>query len=111
MPAFPMLRRTADFDAITRLGAVRASPQLVLRTLRNGRDTTRIGLSTPRTLGTAVERNRTRRRLRELVRERYRTLPAGWDILVIARPEATRATFAELREALASVIARSELEG
>jgi ribonuclease P protein component len=110
MPAFPMLRRTADFDAITRRGAVRTSRLLVLRTLRTGRDTTRIGLATPRALGGAVERNRLRRRLRELIRERYRTLPAGWDLLVVARPEAVRATFAELREALASVLERSELE-
>lgn len=111
MPAFPTLRRSADFDAITRRGAVRASPLLVLRTLRNGGDTTRIGLATPRTLGGAVDRNRIRRRLRELIRERYPTLPVGWDLLVAARPQAVRASFAELREALASLIARSELNG
>lgn len=111
MPAFPMLRRAAEFDAITRRGAVHTSALLVLRTLRNGGDTTRIGISTPRALGGAVVRNRTRRRLRELIRERYETLPSGWDLLVIARHQAAGATFAELREALETVLARSELDG
>jgi len=70
---------------------------------------TRIGLSTPRSLGGAVQRNRVRRRLRELIRERYGDLRQGWDLLVIARPESAQASYPELREALAMVLARSEV--
>jgi ribonuclease P protein component len=105
------LRRKADFDAIGRSGSVRSTRLLVLRWLRTDRAVTRIGMSTPRSLGGAVQRNRVRRRLRELVREQLRereaTLGAGYDLLLIARPEAARASHAELREALRSLVERS----
>ncbi len=104
-----MLRRKADFDAIGRGGSTCSSRLLVLRTLRTEAATTRIGLSTPRRLGGAVERNQVRRRLRELLRERYADLAAGWDVLVIARPEAARASYADLRTAVASLLERSRI--
>ena len=91
MPAFPTLRRKADFDAIGRAGSVRSTRLLVLRFVRTDRAETRIGMSTPRTLGGAVQRNRVRRRLRELLREQLterEPMGAGWDLLLIARPEA-----------------------
>ncbi len=56
-----------------------------------------------------MERNRVRRRLRALFRERYGQLETGWDLLVIARPVAAQATYAELREALTNVLRRSEI--
>jgi ribonuclease P protein component len=109
------LRRKADFDAIGRSGSVRSTRLLVLRWLRTDRAVTRIGMSTPRSLGGAVQRNRVRRRLRELVREQLRereaTLGAGYDLLLIARPEAARASHAELREALRSLVERSGIGG
>ena len=107
MPAFPMLRRKADFDALGRHGTARSSRLLVLRSLRTDGAETRVGLSTPRSLGGAVQRNRVRRRLRELIRERRGSIGAGWDLLLIARPEAATASHAELREALGSLLERS----
>jgi len=108
VPAFPMLRHKADFDALARSGATRSNRLLVLRTLRTDRTETRVGLSTPRSLGGAVQRNRVRRRLRELVRERHGSIGAGWDLLIIARPEAAQTSHAELRAALGSLL---ELSG
>jgi ribonuclease P protein component len=56
-----------------------------------------------------VQRNRFKRRLRELVRVRYDELETGWDLLLIARPDAARATYPELREALGSLLRRSSI--
>jgi ribonuclease P protein component len=111
MPAFLPLRRKADFDALGRRGSVRSTRLLVLRSLRTDRPETRIGLSTPRSLGGAVQRNRVRRRLRELIRERIEDVGAGWDLLLIARPEAGAASYAELREAVRSLLERSGMGG
>lgn len=104
-----MLRRKADFERIARRGSARSGRLLVLRTLRTDGGEARVGIATPKTLGGAVERNRVRRRLRELVREHYGTLPSGLDLLVIARPEAARATWTELRDAFASLLRRSDI--
>ena len=109
VPVFPVLRRKADFAALGRQGIARSNQLLVLRALRTDRPETRLGLSTPRSIGGAVERNRLRRRLRELMRARRAELGAGWDLLLIARPEAGRATYAELGEALASLLRRLEI--
>ena len=109
MPALPMLRRRADFEAIGRQGTARSTPLLVLRWLRTDRVETRIGLSTPRTLGGAVQRNQVRRRLRSLLRERIGRIGPGWDILLIARPPAGDASRAELGSAIDALLDRSEI--
>jgi ribonuclease P protein component len=107
VPAFPILRHKADFDALARSGTARSNRLLVLRSLRTERSETRVGLSTSRSLGGAVQRNRVRRRLRELVRERHGEIGPGWDLLLIARPEAALASHAELRVAIGSLLERS----
>jgi ribonuclease P protein component len=106
-----MLRRKADFEALGRRGTARSTRLLVLRSLRTNGPETRVGLSTPRSLGGAVQRNRVRRRLRELIRERRGAIGTGWDLLLIARPEAATAGHAELRAALGSLLERSGIGG
>jgi len=103
----PTLRRRADFEAIGRNGRAVATPLLVLRWMRTDRPESRIGLSTPRTLGGAVQRNRIRRRLRELVRSRVERIGPGWDLLLIARPAAADASHAELGAAVDALLDRS----
>ena len=109
MPALPMLRRRADFEAIGRHGTARSTPLLVLRWMRTDRAETRVGLSTPRTLGGAVQRNRVRRRLRHLLRERIGRIGPGWDLLLIARPAAGDATHADLGAAIDALLRRSDI--
>ena len=58
----------------------------------------RIGIITSRRVGGAVERNRVRRRLREIVRaERENLSPGAW-LVIVARHRAVGVAFAELRE-------------
>lgn len=104
-----MLRRRSDFEALGRLGTSRGNRLLVLRWRRTDRSETRIGLSTPRSLGGAVERNRVRRRLRELIRRGYGAIGPGWDVLVVARPDAAEASWDELREAFTSLVRRADM--
>jgi ribonuclease P protein component len=104
-----MLRRRVDFEAIGRRGTARSTPLLVLRWLRTDRVETRVGLSTPRTLGGSVQRNRVRRRLRSLLRERIERIGPGWDLLLIARPAAGDASQAELGAAIDALLARSNI--
>ena len=67
----------------------------------------RVGIVTSRRVGGAVERNRVRRRLREIVRaERGRLLPGAW-FVIIARHRAVDAAFAELREEWLRLVRRA----
>jgi ribonuclease P protein component len=47
-------------------------------------------------VGPAVQRNRAKRRLREIFRRRQDLLPAGCDLLLVARAAVNRRPFAEL---------------
>ncbi|MDQ3583248.1 MAG: ribonuclease P protein component [Pseudomonadota bacterium] len=63
---------------------------------------------TPKFGHTAVERNRLRRRLKELMREILLTRPEGRDYLVRARPPAYGLDFRELAATLRSLVSRME---
>ncbi len=57
-----------------------------------------LGIITSRRVGGAVDRNRVRRRLREILRaDRGRIHGAPW-VVLIARQRATQASFVEIRE-------------
>jgi ribonuclease P protein component len=66
----------------------------------------RIGLIVPRHQSTAVARNRLRRRLREIWRRELQQHLPPWDVVIRARPEAYRATYAALRADLLEWLAR-----
>jgi ribonuclease P protein component len=80
-----MLSSPKDFVALTERGTYRSHPLLAIRILRTELDGTRFAFSTSRALGSAVVRNRVRRRLREALRSLAPELRPGWDVLLIAR--------------------------
>ena len=57
----------------------------------------RRGLIVPRHQSSAVARNRLRRRLKEIWRVELQPHQPAWDLVIRARREAYRASFAELR--------------
>lgn len=58
----------------------------------------RAGFVTSRRLGSAVVRNRLRRRLREIVRRRQQEVRASFWIVVIAKSDAARASYHALED-------------
>jgi ribonuclease P protein component len=60
------------------------------------RATTRAGFIVPKAVGPAVVRNRVRRQLRHLVRERLATLPVGTDVVVRVQPSAVGRSYEQL---------------
>ena len=95
-----MLRSRRDFAAFEGGSRSRAHPLLLVRYRRNEAEVTRYGLSTGRRLGTAVVRNRTRRRLREALRRIDARVAPGWDVLVVARQASATASHVELTQTL-----------
>ena len=99
------LRKASDFKAVRREGRGWDNRLVVMRVRVNGTCKTRIGFSVSRRLGKAVVRNLVKRRLREAVR--LAPLPAGWDVVLIARVGAARATYAELLKAVLDVSSKA----
>ncbi len=96
----PTLRAREDFARISAKGRSRSDRLMVVRFVPNGRDHDRFGISTGRRLGGAVQRNRVRRRIREVLRRSPNRSGHGWDILIVVRPAAVDASFDELSAAL-----------
>jgi len=99
-----MLSRPQDFAALQGGGTTRSHPLLTARFRRTDLETTRFGLSTGRSLGGAVVRNRVRRRLREALRVMAPSFQPGWDVLIIARPAIVAADHATLDAALRRIL-------
>ena len=58
----------------------------------------RLGLSVSKKVGSAVKRNKVRRRLKEVFRSSMERLSGDLDFVISARPAAAEATFEELNE-------------
>lgn len=99
-----MLRSAVAFRAIQTDSRSRSHPLLLLRYRGNGLERTRFGISTSRRLGSAVVRNRQRRRLRTILRGIAPEVVLGWDVLLVLRPAAAGATQAELEPAVVGMM-------
>jgi ribonuclease P protein component len=81
------LSRSRDFDAVYRHGRSVSTRFLVLYWFpRDDDGEPRLGIAVPKGAGSAVERNRVKRQLRESWRERVEQVPVGRDYVLIARP-------------------------
>jgi ribonuclease P protein component len=81
------LSRSRDFDAVYRHGRSVSSRFLVLYWFpQEEAASPRFGFSVPRSVGGAVERNKIKRQLREVWRERLDRVPSGRDYVLIAKP-------------------------
>ena len=81
------LSRSRDFDAVYRHGRSVSSRFLVLYWFpQEDPGEPRFGLSVPRSVGSAVERNTIKRQLREVWTARLEQVATGHDYVLIVRP-------------------------
>ena len=95
------------FSQIHIEGSSAANKLLVIRYLANGGDTSRFAFLVNKRIGNAAERNRVKRRLREVVR--LIPVKAGWDALFIVRRGAGSAKYQALKEATDNLLQRANL--
>jgi ribonuclease P protein component len=88
------LRRSTDFDRVMRVGRRRRAGDLVVFSAPGVEGEVRVGLVVGRRVGSAVDRNRVKRRLRHALRGVE--IEDGTDLVVIASPGARTAGFATL---------------
>ena len=122
-----ILRRKRDLNRVIKTGRRIAGPALYLRyapipepdrTPADNREPApasspgrRVAFLLSGRIDTAVERNRLKRRLREIYRRNKDWFPEGFDYLLQATPTAARFTFTELLEQMRSLAARLRPDG
>ena len=90
------LKENYAFRRLYAKGKSAATPLLVVYFRKNGRKENRLGLTVSTKVGKAVERNRVRRRLREIYRLNEDKLLPGYDIVIVARVRSKVAAYREL---------------
>ena len=99
------LRRSRDIAAVQKTGRALRRSAFVARVRPSDLRSIRVAVTASRSIGTAVMRNRARRRVREAFRRELATASrTGIDVLVAVRPEAVAAPFAALRAEVAGVL-------
>ena len=114
LPQQSRMRRPEDFRRVLRTGR-RAGGSVIVGHLllpagsggevRSG-DPAKVGFVVSRAVGSAVVRNRVKRRLRELMRRRVASLPGGCLLVLRAHPAAAGVRQADLAADLDLVIER-----
>ena len=107
------LRRQAEFQSVIAGKRVYSGKALVAFAIPNSGDQNHVGVTVSKAVKSSVERNRARRRLRELARVKLlgpdsplTGLGIRYDVVLIARPAALDVSFADLSEEAAQVALR-----
>ncbi len=90
------LRRTTDVQRVRREGASRGDRMYLVTLVASAAATSRLAVSVPARLASAVRRNRARRRARAAFAPLLQRLSRCADVVVAVRPAALDAPYADL---------------
>lgn len=80
---------------------------LAIKVLNKNGEDTRFGIAVGKKVGGAVQRNRVKRRVREIAREV--DVEQGWDIVVMARRSSAEATYSQISNEIRSLLNKVDL--
>lgn len=98
------IRKRREFKSVYSKGRKGVGRNLILYSWLHGRDERRFGITVTKKIGTAVVRNRAKRRIREVIRQNLPILEVGGDFVIVARKGVTQATFDELKAELLRLV-------
>lgn len=90
------LTTSPEFKRVYHKGSVYKGRLFSVHVLPNTLGRARLGLSVSKRVGTAVKRNRVRRRLKEIFHSAIKNLQGDVDLVISVRPGAAEASFEEL---------------
>ena len=103
------LTKSTDLKRVRRTGKSYAHPLVILAVSPNDRSISRFGVAAGRALGSAVQRNRAKRLLREALRSYLASVAGGWDVVLIARPALIEAEWNDVCSAVVNLLKSSGL--
>lgn len=107
LPAQYRLKRSRDFARVRRFGRSSGSPLAALYVLPTRSDDVRVGFSVSKRVGKATVRNLVKRRMREAVRQQLPSLQRGQDLVFIARPAASAASYDQIADSVTYLLRKT----
>lgn len=98
-----------DFKKAYASGRSVANRYLVLYYLKRDQEENRLGFSISKRVGSAVERNRLKRRLSEIYRSRQAEIKKPYDLIVVCRVRAAGLSFQNLEDTFVDVLVKAGL--
>ena len=105
------LKKNHEFRRLYNKGKSAATQYVVVYSKRNGRACNRIGITVGAKIGGAVQRNRVRRRLKEIYRLNESKLYSGNDIVIVARTKSRYTGYRELENSVVTLFRKLKLLG
>ncbi|WP_409967120.1 ribonuclease P protein component [Bengtsoniella intestinalis] len=103
------LKKNHEFRRLYQKGASAVGPGMVIYCRKNRLGTNRVGFTVSVKLGSAVVRNRARRRLREAYRLTLPNMKSGWDIVVVARSRCLTMPWKDLQQTFTHLCKKVDL--
>lgn len=100
------LRKNEEFTRVYRRGVPAYNRDFKIVGYRNGTHANRYGFSLSKKFGKAHERNKMKRRLREIVRANQEAFPRGYDYVILPRECAKDHDFQTLTQSLLHCLAQ-----
>ncbi|MDO5028170.1 MAG: ribonuclease P protein component [Bacillota bacterium] len=98
-----------DFKKAYSKGKSYGNRNLVLYVRKNNLAYTRVGFTVSKKVGTAVVRNKIKRRLREIFREYEDSIKEGYDLIFIVKRNVPDISFQQLRSAFFHILKISKM--
>lgn len=110
LPKENRLKKEKEFEAVFKGGRTLKGKYVFLRYLINGTDKTKVGFVVSKKISKlAVERNKIKRRMREVVRLKRNSLKDGLSIVIVSLPQIKEAPYKEIKEDLENLLHKEAL--
>ncbi len=97
---YDKLKKSREFSYVYRNGEKWVGRYVVILYVKNPLPGSRIGIVVSKKVGTAVVRNKIKRRLKEIIRLNQDRIPEGLDIVIVAKSKAKVVSFWDLMDDL-----------
>jgi len=98
------LLNRADFVNVNRSGERHQTDHFIVIFKRNGLGAKRLGITVSKKTGSAIKRNRVKRLIREFFRLNKSDFPQGYDVVIVAKKDASYCDLAKVKEELGEII-------